>query len=250
MWRVLRKRYRTGDGQITIYGELIGGAYPGVGSDGYKRVQKGVYYAADHRFYAFDAWVEGVGYLGVDEANALFEAAGLAFAKTRFRGSLTACLAQANDFDSEIPLQFGLAPVSPNLVEGVVIRPVDVRHLPSGSRVLIKHKNEQWSDKIRKPRVRQPAVALAPEVQALLDAALEYATPARVPAAVSKVGEVTRRQFGQLVGMTAQDMHADFLGEHERAFLDLAQAEQKVITKALAREATDLVKQYFADVGT
>ncbi len=64
MWQVLRKRYPTGDGQITIYGEFIGGAYPSVGNDGYKRVQKGVYYAADHRFYAFDAWVEGVGYLG------------------------------------------------------------------------------------------------------------------------------------------------------------------------------------------
>lgn len=252
LWRVLRKRYPNGGGQVTVYGELLGGHYRGVKDDGKsKRVQRGIDYAPDNRFYAFDIHVKGtegapVGYLGVDEANVLFEAHGFAFAKTRFRGTLDEALSQDNAFDSEIPALYGLEPLRDNMCEGVVIRPVDTRYDPRGSRVIIKHKNARWSDKKTVKRARRPpGPEMGPAGKALLHEAMAYATPARVPAAVSKIGEVTRQDFGRVVGAVGKDVYADFEADHGKALAALAESDRKLITKALGRQAVELVRAYW-----
>ena len=252
LWRVLRKRYPAGDGQVNVFGEVLGGSYPGLETPpGHKRVQKGIFYAPDNRFYAFDIWVGGAGYLGVDEANALFEAHGLPHAKTRFRGTLTEALAQPNDFDSEIPLLYGLEPVHPNVAEGTILRPAEPRHEHTGSRVIIKHKNGVWSDNTRHHKVRLPP---EPKVSAagaeLLATAMTYATPARAPAAASKLGEVTRKDFGRLVGEVGRDLYADFSAAHGEALAALEDADRKAVKKALGTEATALVRRYFIELAT
>lgn len=252
IWQILRKRYPTSDGQVTVYGEVLGGSYPGMKTKApYKRIQKGVFYSPANHFYAFDIRVGGIGFLGVDEVNELFEKGGFAFAKTRFRGTFTEALAQANDFDSEIPLQFRLELTHPNVAEGTVIRPVEPKYDNAGNRVIIKSKNEQWADNVRHhKRDLTPEPAVSAAALELTVVALEYATPARVAAAVSKVGEVTMKDFGRLVGMVGKDIHADFMSAHLAAFELLEAIDRKAVTKVIGGEATKLVKAYFIDLAT
>ena len=131
---------------IAVYGELFGGYYPhpDVAPDpvGWP-VQKGIWYAPGHDFYAFDIYVftkEGGFFLPVMEANALFSDAGLLYAWNRFVGLLDDCLAYPPVFPTAIPGELGLPPIDDNLCEGIVIKPLVPILLPDGSRVAIKVK--------------------------------------------------------------------------------------------------------------
>ncbi len=87
------------------------------------KVQKGVAYCPDNRFYAFDIQVNCERFLDVGDCNKLFEGTNMLYAKTLFEGSLEECLAHSNEFDSTIPSQMGLPTLSPNICEGVIIKP-------------------------------------------------------------------------------------------------------------------------------
>jgi len=88
--------------RLNIFGEVIGGNYSHADVSKDKsalKVQKGIEYCPDNRFYAFDIMVDGR-YLDVEQANHYFELAGLLYAKTLFQGTLRECLAHSNEFDS------------------------------------------------------------------------------------------------------------------------------------------------------
>ena len=131
---------------IAVYGELFGGDYPhpDVAPDpvGWP-VQKGIWYAPGHDFYAFDIYVfteKGGFFLPVIEANTLFATAGLLYAWNRFVGLLEDCLAYPHAFPTAIPGELGLPPINDNLCEGIVLKPLVPIFLPDGSRVAIKVK--------------------------------------------------------------------------------------------------------------
>ena len=132
---------------IAVYGELFGGHYPhpDVAPNPLARpVQKGIWYAPGHDFYAFDIYVftrSGGFFLPVDEANRLFSTAGLLYARNRFIGLLDDCLAYPCRFPTGIPTELGLPPIPYNLCEGIVIKPLVPLLLPDGSRVAIKVKS-------------------------------------------------------------------------------------------------------------
>lgn len=132
---------------IAVYGELFGGAYPHPGVPVrrlVKPVQRGIWYAPDYAFYAFDIYVftDGGGFfLPVIEANSLFSTAGLLYARNLFVGPLDDCLAYPCAFPTGIPAELGLPPLGDNLCEGIVIKPLDPLFLPDGSRVAVKVKN-------------------------------------------------------------------------------------------------------------
>ena len=131
---------------VAVYGELFGGYYPhpDVAPDpvGWP-VQKGIWYAPGHDFYAFDIYVftkDGGFFLPVMEANALFSDAGLFYSWNRFVGLLDDCLAYPHVFPTAIPGELGLPPIDGNLCEGIVLKPLVPIYLPDGSRVAIKVK--------------------------------------------------------------------------------------------------------------
>ena len=131
---------------IAVFGELFGGYYPhpDVAPDPTARpVQKGIWYAPGHDFYAFDIYVftrDGGFFLPVVEANALFSPAGLLYARNLFIGPLDDCLDYPSAFPSWIPAELGLPPLPGNLCEGIVLKPLTPVLLPDGSRVAIKVK--------------------------------------------------------------------------------------------------------------
>lgn len=131
---------------IAVYGELFGGAYPhpDVAPDPSARpVQKGIWYAPGHDFYAFDIYVftkKGGFFLPVLEANQLFSQAGLLYAWNRFIGLLDDCLAYPHVFPTSLPAELGLPPLADNLCEGIVIKPLTPIYLSDGARIAIKVK--------------------------------------------------------------------------------------------------------------
>ena len=135
-----------GMSSVAVYGELFGGAYPhpDVAPVPLARpIQKRIWYAPGHDFYAFDIYVftqDGGFFLPVQEANSLFSDAGLLYARNRFTGLLDECLACPFAFPTTIPAELGLPPIDGNLCEGIVLKPLTPILLPDGSRVAIKVK--------------------------------------------------------------------------------------------------------------
>ena len=143
IYNLLRQSYPVLS-SIAVYGELFGGAYPHpevAPEPGARSVQKGIWYAPGHDFYAFDIFVftqDGGFFLPVLEANRLFSAAGFLYAWNRFIGPLDDCLSYPHVFPTSIPAELDLPPIANNLCEGIVIKPLTPIFLPDGSRVAVK----------------------------------------------------------------------------------------------------------------
>lgn len=240
---------------LTLFGELFGGLYPHPDVQAQRNVmliQKGVCYMPGHEFYAFDLYLsdaEGNGrFLSVDEANAYFVAGNFFYARTLFQGMLDECLNYPNAFQSHIAEWLGLPALADNICEGVVIRPVVPMFLRNGARVLIKNKNERFSEKGKKTRNKNFAdatsKAYSPALQTLLNEVSAYVTENRLTNVISHIGEVSMPQhFGKVTGMFSKDALDDFLKEYAAAYSALEKNEQKMFNKELTQLCAALVKK-------
>ncbi len=246
LYRLVREKVPDATGSLVVFGEVIGGDYPGVKNALYPKVQKGVFYVPDHRFYAFDILVGGADYLPVDLANELFKTTGIVYAKSLFRGSLAEALEYPNDFSSTIPELYGFNAINDNVAEGTIIRPVDGRRDRHGDRVMFKHKNAKWAERAAKrDRAAKAPLKLSEGAQSAVDTALEYVTDARVAGVAGQLGELTRKDFGRLLGTAAKDAYEDFMKSHAELLLPLEKVEKKAVSKAISNATAPLVRRYF-----
>lgn len=230
--------------QLNVFGEVFGGHYPHDDVPRVKnamKVQKGVFYSPDNLFYAFDIMADGR-YLDVDHANACFQAAGMFHAKTLFRGSPAEALAYPNDFNSTLPAELGLPDIGENIVEGTVVRPVKQRYLGNGSRVILKNKNARWAEKKQRAKSAEPEVPLPEHIVELRDIALEYVNENRLNNVLSKIGEVTIKDFGRVLGAFNKDIYEDFQKDNAVRLTDVEKADIKQVNKLFGRVAADLVR--------
>ena len=240
---------------VNVFGEMFGGTYPHKDVQPNRKltiIQKGVCYTPEHEFYGFDIYVindEGGRFLPVDEVNELFGKHGFFYARTLFRGSLIECLKYPNAFESKIAEWLGLPTIEDNICEGVVIRPVVPMYLRNGSRVLIKNKNERFSEKksvkTRNKLFAEP-VPYSEALKTLLPEAEAYVTENRLANVVSHIGEVHfPKDFGKVMGLFSKDVLDDFLKEHGSAYTALDKCEQKSLNKELNKLCTTLVKKVY-----
>jgi Rnl2 family RNA ligase len=236
---------------VIVYGELFGGSYPHpdvAKVKNAKRLQKGVHYHPDNLFYAFDIRVDGK-YLTVDEANRLFEQAGLFYAKPLFRGPLEECVKHPDDFLSKISQWLDLPPIEDNIAEGVVLKPVDPRFLNIGDRVILKSKNEKFKErkaKKKRPPKKQDA-PLSEEALKLQQEIESLVTENRLQNVLSKRGElpypVPKDLFGQVMKEFSADIWEEFNKDFEDQFDNLDKKEQKRLSKAINQVAAKLVQK-------
>lgn len=241
--------------QVTIFGELFGGIYPQPNVEKVNTavfVQKGVYYCPDNDFYAFDILINSDQYLDNDTINNLFESVGFLYAKTIFRGSLNDCLEYPNNFKSKISEWFNLPDLQQNICEGVVIRPVQPSFFRNGSRVLIKNKNERWTENnnfidknILKSLLNQQET-LSDDAQILCEEIFKYITENRLQNVISKI--VTPKDYGKLLGLYCKDTLDDFLKSHKTEYEQLEKFESKAINKFLNTHAGTLVTNYLKNI--
>ena len=240
---------------ISVFGEMFGGRYPHDDvkvSHKLSLIQKGVCYTPEHEFYGFDIYIfddESNRFLPVDEVNELFESEGFFYAKTIFKGTLAECLKYPNAFESKIAEWLGLPTIEDNICEGVVIRPVVPMYLRNGSRVLIKNKNERFSEKksikTRNKLFAEP-VPYSEALKTLLQEVDVYVTENRLDNVVSHIGEVHfPKDFGKVMGLFSKDVLDDFLKEHCSAYTALDKCEQKSLNKELNKLCTIFVKKVY-----
>ena len=233
---------------VTIYGELFGGVYshPDVKDvKNVSRVQKGIDYHPDVRFYAFDILVNNETYLPVDVANEMFEAAGLLYARTLFRGSLTDALAYPNDFDSKIGEWLGLPSIEGNTCEGVVIRPVEALFLSGGRRVILKNKNQKWEENCRTNKSHE--IQLTADAAGLQKALKGYLTTNRVQNVISKIGDVSMKDVGKIMHIFMPDALEDFKKDHGEAWDTLEKTDRKAVTAGLHKYGLGQVRKVLND---
>ena len=232
--------------EMAIFGEVFGGNYPHpevVKDKTAVKVQKGVFYSPKNMFYAYDIMINGEKYLDVDYINKLFKKHGLVYAKTLFSGSLEECLKYPNDFDSVIPGQLGLPEIKPNICEGVVIRPKKHLKLYNNTRVILKNKNEKWSETIKPKRKIKKPEKLPDNIVKLQEAILNYVTENRLNNVISKIGEVSIKDFGPVIAMFNKDIIEDFTKDYHSEMELLDKKEAKLVTKSFMRQAAELVRK-------
>lgn len=234
---------------VVIYGELFGGGYKHKEVDSVKdtiKVQKGVEYSPYNEFYAFDIKLNGTTYLDTDWVNQIFDETGFFYAKILFQGTLEEALKFPNDFDSKIPAWLGLPEIENNICEGTIIKTLKTRYFGNGSRIILKNKNEKWTEKskmVRKDRPVQKEVRFSENAQNIWDEISKYATANRLTNVISKNGEFEPKMIGKVIGFFSKDILEDFEKDFPKAFTTIEKEEQKRINKKLNSLVIDVVKE-------
>lgn len=212
---------------LVIYGELFGG-----------NIQKEVEYG-EKDFNAFDIFVNDS---PIHKHSAFFicREVGIPFVPVVIsEGTFKECLELPNTFKSLRTLS---GYEEENTSEGLVIEPVIPAWFNNGSRIYFKSKTESFSERQAKPK---QVFELSDEESELLNEMLEFSTPQRVSNVISKIGQVTNKDFGKILGLTTQDILEDFTKETERDPKVEAQDNWKQFLKLLQNEVGKEVRQQF-----
>jgi len=234
---------------VVIYGELFGGSYKHKEVEPVKdaiKVQKGVEYAPHNEFYGFDIKLNGTTYLDTDIVNQIFKETGFFYAKILFQGTLDEALTFPNVFDSKIPAWLGLPEIEDNMCEGTIIKSLKTRYFGNGSRVILKNKNDKWTEKskmVKKDRPAEKQVHFSESAQNIWEEIQKYATANRLNNVVSKIGEFHPKMIGKIIGLFAQDILEDFEKDFPKVFTTIEKEEQKRINKKLNSLVIDVVKE-------
>lgn len=235
---------------IIIYGELFGGGYKHKQVEPVKdaiKVQKGIEYAPQNEYYAFDIKLNGTTYLDTDLVNQIFSETGFFYAKILFQGTLEEALKFPNAFDSKIPGWLGLPEIENNMCEGTIVKTLKTRYFGNGSRVILKNKNGKWLEKSKVMRKQDKAfqkqINFSEKAQNIWNEIQKYATVNRLNNVVSKLGEFEHHKVGKVIGLFAKDILEDFEKDFPKGFTIIEKEEQKRINKKLNSLVIDLIKE-------
>ena len=217
---------------LVIYGELFGG-----------NVQKEVQYG-EKDFRAFDIVINGHVQGKTKHLIAFIESHGIPFVPVIHVGTFAECLALPNTFKSLLTPD---GYTEENTSEGLVIEPVEPQWFNNGSRVYFKNKTEGFSEKKRTPK-EVKVFELSKSESELMNLLLEYNTEQRVSNVISKIGVVTNKDFGKILGLTTQDLLEEFTKETERNPKVEAADNWKDFNKILSAEITKVVREQFVKV--
>lgn len=253
----IKKKYETNETIINLvqfYGELFGGAYPHSDvprNSQFNSVQKGLYYAPYQSFYGFDIAIvykspekEGRFWLNPDEMADVFEKNDIFYSKSLFRGTLDECLEFNNAFQSNIPTWLGLPPIEDNICEGVVFKPMVPYFFNNGDRILLKNKNERFSEK-KKEKVHKVIPDLPEDVKKAISTVSEYINDNRLNNVISHEGEFDMpKDFGRLIKLFTMDILNDFIKEYKE-WNSLEKVNQKLVTKEVNSLAVKVIKDHY-----
>lgn len=250
--------------EVNVYGELAGGKYnhPDVPKEKVSAVQARIQYAPFVFFYAFDISVvnkEGYRYyLDEDTFDKVCKEVNLIRSIVVKTGTLQECLEYPNDFQDPVAQTlFGLPPIENNITEGVVIKPTTPIWLPNGSRLIIKNKNDKFKEKMsaktgKKPK--EPERDLTDLENMTLRWLDEYKTESRLYSVISKIGIVTTKDFGKIMGMFMKDLFEEFNKDYEKKIKELEETHTveeftfSRVTKKFQKQVQEWIRPVFIDI--
>ncbi len=236
--------------EVVLYGELYGGTYAHKDIAKHrsaKKVQDGVQYRPDNAFAAFDLVLrfndEDKSRNIVTHDSNLREfcyMSGLEVVPLLFKGTFKECLKFPNDNETLIPQILCLPSVENNISEGIVIKPAIPSYLNNGQRIMIKNKNEKFTEKQKNKPAKLPTI-IPEHIQDYVNKGMEYVNINRVNAVISKMGEVLPKDFGKLIGNMNKDVIEDFTKDNED-FQKLEKKERKNVTSLLSSLIAQFLK--------
>src|SRR5690606_4752298 len=132
----------------------------------------------------------------------------------------------------------------------VVIKPAEPIFLWSGVRLIIKNKNDKFKEKHGDKstgKTPRPVKEIAPELLAMVEEARQFINENRLRSVISKVGEISNKDFGKLMGLFTKDMIEDFMKDND-AFLAMGKSDRAVVTKRIGQDAALLLRQNFVNI--
>lgn len=233
--------------ELIIYGELFGGNYPHRGvaqNNNVSAVQKGIYYSPNIEFMVFDIQIDGE-YLNIYMVSDLCCQHNIPFIPVIKKGTYKECLKYPNNFQSMISLDLSLPEIKDNQCEGVVIKPSHPKFLGNGCRVILKNKNPKFAEKVKEPKpIPEP---LSGDLLVVAESMSTFITKNRLVNVLSKIGEVTDKDFGRILGLFVQDVITDFKKEHNN--LDnFDKKGQKKVFKSVNRLCAALIRENFLNI--
>lgn len=225
---------------FVIYGELFGG-----------NIQSGMCYKIEQDFVAFDMrWINEDGSLSLPLSKlkvlTLDEYYNIPVAPLiGVYDSFEEALSSEESFTSKLIRTDFDGVEEHKEVEGVVIEPDVAVYEPNGSRVYLKKKTKRFLEKGGKPNIKHKSpVVLQESVKVKLEEALVFLNRNRFESVVSKIGEVSIKDIGKVMGLLTQDIVVDMEKDLEQdvdSWFE-TKGEKRLFMKSLQKTAQDFVK--------
>ena len=254
-----------------VFGEIFGGTYPDLASPaGVKAVQTGIYYSPNIEFAAFDLAVTFESspsvrsYVNFEDAMKLFTEVGIFHVEPLMVGTYTQAVNFNNRFESGISRALGYPPVTANLAEGIVIRPMRTILVPTKKgieRPILKSKIPEFSEDRRfqaATKWEQPAdssTSGAPSWQSsdtiIADLSYEMSslvTTQRIDNAISKLGHVDptdKPRMRILLDHYIKDIMDQVQENFAEQWNSVEQNARAELEKGLRKEAVALFRSHF-----
>jgi len=223
-----------------IYGELFGGKYPHPkieADEQVQAIQTGVYYHPSVKFCAFDIAIESGNtkwYLDYKTAVSYFERFNIFHARVLFSGKLNEALSYNIRINSTVPKQLGLPELNPNIIEGIVIKPLSHSELKGLEvRPVVKVKNPEFAEEkfheAEKWSFVPDVKSHSEEFTFLVEEMTNYITYNRLESVLSKTGAIdftNEKRMTEIKTEFLQDIFYDF-NDNNNQILDSLTPSQK-----------------------
>lgn len=212
--------------ELVIFGELYGG-----------NIQSGMCYKDDQDFIAFDMKMDGA---PVDKLSMFNDLKTYEIPCVPLLGkfdTLQEALNFNESFDSLLMREGFNGEEKHKEAEGVVIEPIAPSWFPNGSRVYFKKKTKRFLEKGGN-KIKKAPETLPKELESILTTSFEYINESRFQSVCSKIGEVTIKDIGKVMGLMTQDilldMQKDEIGIPEnKKFMKLLQTEVQAFIRPI-----------------
>lgn len=212
--------------ELVIFGELYGG-----------NIQSGMCYQEEQDFIAFDMKIDGVPVGKLTMFNVL-QTYYIPCAPLLGKfDTLQEALNFNESFDSLLMREGFNGEEKHKEAEGVVIEPVTPSWFPNGSRVYFKKKTKRFLEKGGNKIKKEPET-LPKELESVLLTSFEYINEPRFQAVCSKIGEVTIKDIGKVMGLMTQDILLDMQKDEieipeNKKFMKLLQTEVQTFIRPI-----------------
>ena len=164
-----------------------------------------------------------------------------------FIGTLDDALKYNNEFNSIVAKNHGYA-FDNNICEGVVIEPMMPLQLSIGARVIIKNKNSKFTERhstqktfnVNDNRLDENTKQLLTEVESLINMN-------RVNAVTSKIGEITQKDIGKVIGLTSKDV-LDELDKLTQYSENLTDTQISQVNKTCNKLVSNFIKAHLSEI--
>lgn len=217
---LIEKFKEIGQNEVIIYGEVYGGKCQGMSET----------YGKELKFIAFDVKI-GDSWLDVPKAELIVKTLGLEFVDYVKCSTNLEDLDKERDKDSTQALRNGCG--SGKIREGIVLRPLLELTKNNGSRIIAKHKRDEFRE------TKSPRPVIDPEKLKILEnaelVAQEWVTGERLNHIISKIPDYNMEHTGQIIKNMIDDIKRE--GEKEIVW-------SKDIEKAIGKNTAIMLKNY------